>query len=687
MTDNKTPLWRTALVGIFAVLLSLVMLIRLLRLELSAPIGDSKEQSVWTKAYSYTTSALRGEILDRYGRTLVSNEITWQVCFDYLLWQKSTQNQTLLALHKFCGERGYTYTDKLPLALTEPEYTTDRSGTDSLDKGLNSFLKARKWAEDLSPAELMEKLRAYFGVEEELSYADARLVVGLRYDLLRSSFSTVEPFVFLADVSPELISAIEEHSGEFPGVRMIADTKRVYHTPYAAHLLGRVTGIYSGEYEALAEKGYKLTDRIGRDGVEQAFEEALRGIAGRTEVRIDSEGRVVEVVSEKPAQAGSNVVLTLDIRLQEVAERALAEQIAVMNAEAIENPSNPQDIGGGVAVVVDVNTGGVLASASYPTYDITKFSALYNQLLNDPLTPMLNRAIGGTYAPGSTFKMITSVAGLETGAVTPETVIADTGKYDFYEDYQPSCWIYSSSNGIVTHGDETLVGALRDSCNVYYYEVGRRVGIDVLAAYAKGFGLGQYTGIELPGERKGYVASPESKLALHRQAWVSGDTLSAAIGQSDNLFTPLQMANYLATLCNGGTRYESHLLKAIYSWDYGAVVSASQSVIADRVQMSPLTYATVMEGMSEVTENGTAAGVFANYDVHVGGKTGSAQVSSGTANGVFCAFAPFEAPEIAVVVIVEHAGSGNKIAPIALKIFQAYFAMTQDSNDVGSVLP
>jgi len=285
---------------------------------------------------------------------------------------------------------------------------------------------------------------------------------------------------------------------------------------------------------------------------------------------------------------------------------------------------------------------------------------------------MFNRAISGIYSPGSVFKMVPSVAGLELGIITPSTVITCTGVYRYYTDYTPSCWINKYG---LTHGEETIVEALRDSCNIFFFDVGRQIGIDKLSTYAKLFGLGDYTGIELPGESKGYVASPEAKRTLENAAWVDGDTLQAAIGQSSNLFTPLQLANYVATLSNGGTRYECHLLKYVSNNNFSKIELANQSVIAGRVEMSDLTLSTVMEGMSQVTENGTASSVFSNYSVHVGGKTGSAQVSDGTANSVFAAFAPFDNPEIAVVVIVEHGGSGNRIAPIARSIFESYFAL------------
>ena len=542
-------------------------------------------------------------------------------------------------------------------------------------KCLNQFLQAQKWAETMEPAELFQKLCQRYRIDETLTAETARTIAGIRFDLETGRFSTLEPFVFLKEIPLELAICIGERADDLPGVRAETTYQREYQTIYAAHTLGHLGLINADEYAELADQGYRSNDRVGRDGAEKAFESDLHGRAGYEKLRLTADGHVVDVLEDRPAEAGSNVMLTIDIRLQAAVERALAEQIELMVAEGVEDPEKPQDVAGGAAVVIDIATGDVLAEASYPTYDLSRFNELFNELNADERTPMLNRAVSGIYSPGSIFKMVTSVAGLELGIITPETVIEDTGVYRFYQDYQPSCWLYSASR--MTHGDETVVTALRDSCNIFFFDVGRRIGIEQLAEYARAFGFGEYTGIELSGESRGYVASPESKRKLEGRPWVNGDTLAAAIGQSSNLFTPLQMANYIATLANGGTRYETHLLKYVCASDYSSVLSATQSVIAGRVEMSEQTYQTVMEGMSEVTENGTAAGAFKNYRIHVGGKTGSAQVSSGTANSVFAAFAPFDEPEIAVVVVVEHGGSGNRIAPIARSIFDAYFALKE----------
>ena len=676
MPRTKHTFWRICLVGLMALTLTAPMAVRLLRLQLAAP-AETKTNGGAQKTTLYTRiiPAARGEILDRYGRKLVANRISYQLTFDYLLWSKSRQNDVLMALTELCGSYGLTYEDHLPLTADGTAYRTDRSGEDAMDKRLNQFLQAQKWAETMEPAELFQKLCQRYRIDETLTAETARTIAGIRFDLETGRFSTLEPFVFLKEIPLELAICIGERADDLPGVRAETTYQREYQTIYAAHTLGHLGLINADEYAELADQGYRSNDRVGRDGAEKAFESDLHGRAGYEKLRLTADGHVVDVLEDRPAEAGSNVMLTIDIRLQAAVERALAEQIELMVAEGVEDPEKPQDVAGGAAVVIDIATGDVLAEASYPTYDLSRFNELFNELNADERTPMLNRAVSGIYSPGSIFKMVTSVAGLELGIITPETVIEDTGVYRFYQDYQPSCWLYSASR--MTHGDETVVTALRDSCNIFFFDVGRRIGIEQLAEYARAFGFGEYTGIELSGESRGYVASPESKRKLEGRPWVNGDTLAAAIGQSSNLFTPLQMANYIATLANGGTRYETHLLKYVCASDYSSVLSATQSVIAGRVEMSEQTYQTVMEGMSEVTENGTAAGAFKNYRIHVGGKTGSAQVSSGTANSVFAAFAPFDEPEIAVVVVVEHGGSGNRIAPIARSIFDAYFALKE----------
>ncbi len=668
MEKKRNFVWRIALVGLLSGLLSFIMCARLFKLEMSAPtVSVADPSSVKTTAYSYSVPAARGGIYDRYGRPLVTNTVQSDLVIDYLIYKRLPQSsaEIVSGLTEICRRFSQEWIDEFPLNADGSEFTDGGEH----GKFLSDFIKNRGLDPDASASELMKKAADYYSLPSEWSPQKQRTVVGVLYTMAKQAFSNLTPYLFARDVSTELITAIAEEG--YTCVRVQSSTQRVYHTTYAAHILGRLGKISSDEYDRLKDQGYGYNDTVGKDGAENAFESILRGIPGKTTAAYDPDGNIVEVLSRTDPIAGGNVLLTIDLDLQKTVEDSLASQIASMLKEAETNPSKPQDIAGAAAVVIKVDTGEILAMASYPTYDVSKFYSIYHDLASDPLSPMLNRAISGRYSPGSVFKMVTAVAGLETGVITADTVIKDTGRYTYYKDYQPTCWIYAYG---VTHGDLTVKEAIRDSCNVYFYEVGRLIGIDTLSEYARSFGLGSYTGIELSGEARGYVASPEAKKQLTGAAWIGGDVLGASIGQSVHLYTPVQLCNYIATLVNGGTRYNAHLLRYSLSGDFSSVLSVTESVVENTVKMSRDTYQTVLEGMLEVTENGTASAVFKNYPIHVGGKTGSVEVSDGTANSVFCAFAPYDDPEIAVVIVVEHGGSGNAIAPVARDTFDAYFA-------------
>ena len=657
MPRTKHTFWRICLVGLMALTLTATMAVRLLRLQLAAP-AETKTNGGAQKTTLYTRiiPAARGEILDRYGRKLVANRISYQLTFDYLLWSKSRQNDVLMALTELCGSYGLTYEDHLPLTADGTAYQTDRSGEDAMDKRLNQFLQAQKWAETMEPAELFQKLCQRYRIDETLTAETARTIAGIRFDLETGRFSTLEPFVFLKEIPLELAICIGERADDLPGVRAETTYQREYQTIYAAHTLGHLGLINADEYAELADQGYRSNDRVGRDGAEKAFESDLHGRAGYEKLRLTADGHVVDVLEDRPAEAGSNVMLTIDIRLQAAVERALAEQIELMVAEGVEDPEKPQDVAGGAAVVIDIATGDVLAEASYPTYDLSRFNELFNELNADERTPMLNRAVSGIYSPGSIFKMVTSVAGLELGIITPETVIEDTGVYRFYQDYQPSCWLYSASR--MTHGDETVVTALRDSCNIFFFDVGRRIGIEQLAEYARAFGFGEYTGIELSGESRGYVASPESKRKLEGRPWVNGDTLAAAIGQSSNLFTPLQMANAYAMILNDGKIYKPHVLKAIRDPESGRILSEVMPEVIHSVDMDPKTYEKIRRALRETCLTGTAKNVLTTRLVKVAGKTGTGQTAGFADNYAswFISYAPYDAPpedQILVSIVIE----------------------------------
>ena len=356
------------------------------------------------------------------------------------------------------------------------------------------------------------------------------------------------------------------------------------------------------------------------------------------------------------------MALTIDIRLQETVERALAEHI----------PTLPE-AQGGAAVVLDVNSAAVLAMASYPTYDLATNTGIGVALDDNVLAPLLNRVTMGLYPPGSTFKMVTATGALEEGIITPTDKIRDTGMYMYYApSYTPSCWIYRQNGG--NHGLINVSQAITESCNVFFYDVGRRLGIEKLNEYARMYGLGESTGIEL-GESTGVVAGPDYTEGVLHQVWYEGSTLSAAIGQENNQFTPLQLANYIATLVNGGNHYSAHLLKEVKSADFSEVLYRREPELLDTIEIDPVNLEAIKQGMLAVTQSGSAAKYFRDLDIKVGAKTGSAQVSvESESNAVFVAFAPYDDPQIALCIVVEKGGSGAELGAIAADIISYYFS-------------
>ena len=511
----------------------------------------------------------------------------------------------------------------------------------------------------------------------DLDPEDARAVAGVLYELYLRSTGVYQAneYVFAQEVDIDFISRVKEQS--LPGVVIEATTVRQYHTPYAAHLLGRVTPIFPEEveyYTSLDEDGdgvpdYSLNDTVGRDGVEQAFESYLRGDPGMRTVERNTEGKIVSETWLEEPEPGGNVVLTLDIGLQGYVEQVLAASVPAIDVE--------EETGGAACVVLDVDTAEVLTCASYPTYDITRYNADYNQYASDPTMPLLNRALQGLYAPGSTFKMVTAVAGLETGLIEPDTEIEDLGRYTYWSSPQPMCWIYWQRG--TTHGWINVSEAIEVSCNYFFYEVGREVGIDVLVDYATRFGLGQYTGIEL-FEEKGVMASPEFTESLGG-TWYEGSVLSVAIGQESSQFTPVQLANYIATLVNGGTRNAVHLLKEVKSGDFSQVEYTYEPQVLGTIEIETENLQAVKAGMLALTTQGSVSQHFRDLPFQAGGKTGSAQVDDQTdANAIFVCFAPYDDPEVALALVVERGGSGSELGAMAADILSYYFSV-QETRD------
>ena len=682
--------------------------------------GDEYRAASTVKiANTVTVEAARGELLDRYGRSLVSNRATYEITLNSsLMGAEAERNANLMELITICRENGLEWTDTLPISKDAPFTYTDENAlvyTNSEGKVkfsyLGSLLNAlplgtdilpNRWdSDDLAAAssvadlgegptaeEVIDGLRQYFLIDESLSDADARALIGVLYELnLRSQNVKQTEYIFAQDVDIDVISAVKERS--LTGVNISATTVRQYNTTSAAHLLGRVGAIQ--DWDAYKDKGYNMNDSVGINGMEAAFEDYLRGTSGTLIQEMSTSGKVVSeswMVDDETGEAmepepGNHVMTTLDLRLQEKVEEVLANTIESL-ADTKEK---------GAIIVQSVNDGGILAMASYPTYDLsTVYSSTeaYKAVSDDPRNPFVNRATSEIYYPGSTFKPLVAIAALEEGLVTPTEEIQDTGALQLpeeehypYGDYHPQCWIYRQYRG--THGWENMADALRDSCNIYFYTLGHRLGIDKIDEYAAMFGLGQKTGLEL-SEAEGYVAGPETS-AMLGQEWYGGNLLSAAIGQDNTKITMLQLSNYIATLVNGGNRYQTHLLKTVKSSDFSETVYEYEAQPVETLDLDPAYVEAVKKGMWEVAndEESTVDQYLSNLAVEVGAKTGSAQVSADeNANAVFVLFAPYDDPEIVISMVVEGGASGANLASAAGEIVNYYFGSEHTMESIGT---
>lgn len=624
--------------------------------------------------------APRGEITDRNGKALVTNRRGYSLRLQKTGMSDEEFNAMLLRLFNILDDDGYQISDTLPISAAAPyEFTFDSDEERKKWFDENS-LKGNMTAEDIVNY-YKERYNA-----ENVPGNELRRLIGMRYDIRKSGFSINSSYILASDVPISAVSKVKERGDEFQGISVTQDYFREYTSgKLAAHILGRVGKIYKEEYAELKEKGYSISDLVGKQGIEKICESYLKGENGRKSAFYGKDKELLKGETEKDAVPGDYVVLTIDSQLQKVAEESLErniKQIAAAGA-ADGRGRRGEDAKAGAVVVIDVNTGEILVSATYPGYSPETFSEDYESLSADEAKPLWNRAISGTYTPGSTFKPLTAIAALSTGAITANEKITCEGIYKFYEDYQPKCWIWTEQH--LTHGPLNVSEAIVESCNYFFYETGRRTGIDAISEYAKKFGLGEKTGIELTEEIKGNVSSPEYKKTLYKdekeQRWVAGDTIQTAIGQSYSSFTPLSLANYVATIANGGNRYKAHIIKSVRSSKDGAVVYEEKPTVIENVNVSEDIIKTVKNGMLGVTDEGSAKQIFAGYPINVGGKTGTAQISKKSSNNaLFVSFAPFDKPEIAVAVVIEHGYRGANAAYVARDIYNEYFGLNRSAE-------
>ena len=628
----------------------------------------------------YTVKAARGELLDRNGNVMVGNRASYDLVFNnFVLTNSDKPNEHLLRLIRMADQLGVDYIENFPVTESRPyEYTLAEQSA-NWQGYFQDYLWELSIDSDISASRLMESLRELYKIPEDWSDADARAVIGLRYELmLRTDITNLSSYVFMEDVPDDILNAILELN--VPGLDAAATTKREYYTSYAAHILGTTGAMDPDDWEKYKDLDYKMDDRIGKSGLERAFEEYLHGSDGRLARVVDKNGNIVSQYYVKEPVAGHNVETSIDLNLQMVAEEAMKQ---VHDELAAKEGESGSDVQGMACVVMDVRTGEVLACASYPTYNPSTFNQDWEQLRVDPMKPTKNRALEEIYPTGSTYKVAMSIAALESGAISRYTEIRDDGIYTKYGKDGPKCLVYTRTGG--THGYLDVAGALRVSCNYFYYVVGDRMDWDDVDSVGKSLGLGEHTGVEL-AESIGQRANEETKKKKYSGSdahWYAMDQVLASIGQSDHLYTPMQLCSYTAAVANKGTRYAATFMNRVVSADYSTLIEENTRDVLSVTHMSPETSEAIFDGMRQVITKGSGASAFRGFDVKVCAKTGTAEHGTGgSSNGAFICFAPMEQPEIAVAVYGEKAGSGSAMGKVARIVMDYYFGKDTQSDSV-----
>ena len=664
-----------------------VYIVALYRLQIvqGAAYYEASRNNIETKK---TVTAARGNIMDRYGRVLVSNSEAYNLTLNTdALFAKEDPNGFILQMLRVVEQTGDKYMDELPITKQPPfEYTKMSSIQERL---LKAYLKDKKLPETTTAVELMSYFRTRYKMDNNYSAEEMRKIAGIRYEInVRFAINTA-PYVFVENASVELINNLISLDNRV--IKVDTSFVREYKTQHAAHLLGYVGLMDDIEYKKYVRSdgtGYSPDSKVGKDGVELTFEKYLHGEDGEVKITSTAEGTEIDRTYIKNPIPGNHVYLTVDIQLQESAERALEAGIRRLqiqreldNEEAraigAKDDKIKEDVQGGAAVVVDVKTGNPLAIASYPTFKLSTVIENFEEVLKGKDNPLFNRALMGAYAPGSVFKPCTAIASLTEGVIGLDETIKCDGSYKKYIDqgYAPECWIYTMHQ--YTHGEENVVNAIKDSCNYYFYQVSDNLGITKMVKYAHNFGLGVPTGIELP-ETSGNMANPDTHLQYDVDNWVYGDTLQAGIGQSDSMFTPLQLAEYCATLANSGKRRSASILKAVRNYDYSESLHKHEEQVLSTVETGAYNWTAVQTGMRLVVSDvmGAAHEILGPYPKAISAKTGTSQLGEGkTNNGIFICYAPSDDPQIAIAIVVERGGAGSNLQGIARDIFDTYFSI------------
>ena len=687
--ERKTAIRRMRVLVAAACILMLLYGLRLIFLQLVNG-DDFKSQATNTTDYKFTVTAARGDIVDSRGERIATSVTGYNVVLNKLLMGDEDLDGMLQKIVELLRANGESWNDTL--LISQPDaagnYTfTAEEGSTRDQKALAAMKNNLGLQQYATANDVMEKLvEDYDLASYPLSWQ--RTLGGIHYEMQLQAFSNVNNFIMAENVSEATVATIKEHSLSLPGVEIVETSTRSYEqSTVLPHVLGRVGKITAEKWKVtdengqttypLREKGYNMNDIIGISGLESAYEDELRGKDGVETITRNSDGVIVDTALTTVPEPGHTVQLTIDNRFQKAVDKALASNIEMINRTYNANSTKAA---AGAAVVVDVKTGAVLAASNYPSFDQNLYATQYSEYSADESLPLFNRALQGLYTPGSTFKPAVAIAALDTGLINRYSTVNCTRVYTYYKDYRPKCTQHGHGNGPID-----VVNAIKWSCNIFFYDVGRRLTSDVYDAYAYKLGLGQRTGVEV-SEATGHLTTKNDS------NYMESLDIQAAIGQGNTVVTPVQLATYAATIANRGTRYRTHFVKAILDSNTGEVLQETQPEVMDVIEDKGETFDLIQQGIIGVSQTISA---LANYPYTIACKTGTPQRSEGYYSGssyrhytntMMIAYGPTEDAQIAIGIVVEYGGGGARAGNLVADIFNAYFAMQDGTlNEDGTI--
>lgn len=633
---------------------------------------DLLAEAVNTRSYKFPVTAARGEIVDKFGRPLATNRTGYNVTLNQLMLPKKNLNSTLLELVEILTSQGEKWNDRTPITMTEPYTFTGIDIETGLSAEADNMKKVINLSSYATEEQVINQLSKMFELED-LPKDKQRIIGGIRYQMMSEGYGAENTFTLATDVSATTVATIKERSLRLPGVEIVSQSTRTYPDgTVLPHMMGLVGPIFREEWEenskTLKANGYKQNSVKGNSGLELAFESQLRGTDGVLAIERTLSGELRASEIEVEPKPGNTVMLTLDSKLQQDAYASLERTIKKMQQR---KSGEGKEANAGAAVVLDVKTGGVLAIVNFPSYDLNLYSSNYEEYVKNPDKPLLNRALRGLYRPGSTFKPVVGLTGLLNGTITKDFRINCTGVYNFYTQYG------YTGNDLAAHGSTNIHRAIEQSCNVFFYDVGRQVGNSAYNEVANKLGLAVKTGIEI-NEETGYLTNEATAIRLGVEWNPLGDTCQAAIGQKETMITPIQLATYGMTLANKGVRYKTHLVSSIRDYNTGAVVEEIKPVIESQLPDKNNAYADIETGMV-MTAQTHSGGFLTNYPYTIALKTGTAETGKLTAEGkklynsAMVAYGPVEDPELAIGIIVENGNYGVQLAEMVKDIFDSYY--------------